>query len=38
MKNRRKGTTVPTFPQKWVEDAVSKGRAGRMKGTDESMR
>jgi hypothetical protein len=38
MKNRRKGTTVPTFPHKWAEDVVSKGRAGSMKGTYESMR
>jgi hypothetical protein len=26
MKNRRKGTTVPAFPQKWAEDVVSKGK------------
>jgi hypothetical protein len=39
MKNRRKGTTVPTFPHKWAEeDVVSKGRAGSMKGMYESMR
>jgi hypothetical protein len=33
MENRRKGTTVPTFPQNEAEDIASKEKADKMKNT-----